>query len=107
MRYAKNPSVTFEELTTTAPAPSPKKMASLRVQSVIFENVSAPTTKTLLLTPLAIYWLAIDIANRKPLQTAIISKAYGSDHKYVAIMITVTTIACLIFIPLYMFVFTL
>jgi predicted permease len=40
-------------------------------------------------------------------QTAIISKAYGSDHKYVAVMITVTTVACLIFIPLYMYLFTL
>ncbi|AEE91140.1 Auxin Efflux Carrier [Tepidanaerobacter acetatoxydans Re1] len=36
--------------------------------------------------------------------TAIISKAYGADSEYVAIMITLTTLAILLVIPLYMFV---
>lgn len=35
-------------------------------------------------------------------QTAIISKAYGADHKFAAVLIAVTTALSLIFIPLYM-----
>ncbi|TDT51869.1 AEC family transporter [Fonticella tunisiensis] len=35
-------------------------------------------------------------------QTAIISKAYGADHEYSAIMITISTLASLIVIPIYM-----
>jgi predicted permease len=34
-------------------------------------------------------------------QTAIVAETYGADHEYVASMITVTTIASLIFIPVY------
>lgn len=36
-------------------------------------------------------------------QTAIIAKSYKADHHYVALMITTTTIASIIFIPLYMY----
>jgi len=37
-------------------------------------------------------------------QIAIVSKAYKADHRYAAAMITATTIASLVFIPLYMLV---
>lgn len=40
-------------------------------------------------------------------QTAIVSKAFNSDYEYAAIMISVTTILSVIFIPIYMFLFTL
>lgn len=37
-------------------------------------------------------------------QIAIVSQAYGTDYKYAATMVTVTTVASLFFIPLYMIV---
>jgi malate permease and related proteins len=39
-------------------------------------------------------------------QAAIISKAYNSDDKYAAVMVTVSTIISLLFIPLYMLIFS-
>jgi predicted permease len=40
-------------------------------------------------------------------QTAIVAETYGADHEYVASMITITTIASLIFIPVYNYLLTL
>lgn len=40
-------------------------------------------------------------------QTAIISKAYNSDYEYAALMISMTTILSILFIPLYMLLFTI
>jgi predicted permease len=37
-------------------------------------------------------------------QVAIITKTYDGDSKYAAVMVTVTTIACLLFIPIYMII---
>ena len=39
-------------------------------------------------------------------QTAIVAKAYGADYKYAAVMTSVTTLMCLVTIPLYMMVMT-
>jgi len=39
-------------------------------------------------------------------QTAIVAGSYDADHKYAALMVTVTTIASLIFIPFYMYLFS-
>lgn len=40
-------------------------------------------------------------------QISIVAKSYGADHEYAAIMVTLTTIASLIIIPLYMYIITL
>ena len=72
---ARNPSVALLCDRTAAPAPSPKKTASLLVQSVLFENVSAPITQTLSYTPAGINCDETDIPKRKPLQTDEISNA--------------------------------
>lgn len=40
-------------------------------------------------------------------QAAIISKAYNADDKYAAVMVTLSTIISLLFIPLYMFIFSI
>ena len=37
-------------------------------------------------------------------QTSIVSRAYGADHRYAAAMVTATTAASLVFIPLYMLI---
>lgn len=39
-------------------------------------------------------------------QAAIISKAYNADDKYAAVMVTVSTVLSLLFIPIYMLIFT-
>ena len=39
-------------------------------------------------------------------QTAIVAKAYGADYKYAAVMTSVTTLICLVTIPIYMMVMT-
>lgn len=40
-------------------------------------------------------------------QISILSKAYGADHEYAAVMVTLTTLASLIIIPLYMYIINL
>jgi predicted permease len=35
-------------------------------------------------------------------QSAIIAKAYGADYEYATVMVTVTTIISIVFIPIYM-----
>lgn len=39
-------------------------------------------------------------------QAAIISKAYNADEKYAAVMVTVSTVLSLLFIPIYMLIFS-
>ena len=52
-----------ERSTTTAPAPSPKRMQVERsVQSVMALIFSAPTTRTLRAAPLRTYWRATSSA---------------------------------------------
>lgn len=40
-------------------------------------------------------------------QISIVAKAYGADHEYAAMMVTLTTLASLVIIPLYMYIITL
>lgn len=40
-------------------------------------------------------------------QISIVAKAYGADHEYAAVMVTLTTLSSLIIIPLYMYIITL
>ena len=34
-------------------------------------------------------------------QASIVSKAYGADYQYATVMVTITTIATILFIPIY------
>ena len=63
-------------LRTTAPAPSPKRIAVERsFQSTILERVSLPTTNTLLAAPVLMNCSAVVNANTKPEHTDCKSKA--------------------------------
>lgn len=92
---------------------------SIKMQDIKFDkDMVAVLLGRFVLAPLLIlafmYYLPLPVLMKKVFviqaamptmtQIAIVSQAYKADYRYAAAMVTVTTMASLIFIPLYMFV---
>jgi predicted permease len=90
------------------------KLSDIRID----KDMTALVLGRFVLSPLLVYALALVIpipslmtkvfiiqaAMPVMTQVAIITNTYDGDSKYAAVMVTVTTIACLLFIPIYMII---